>query len=117
MMSLTMGPSSNKSNKNRIFLLIGVAILGLAVAWEYFRGSRIENGFSAVHVGALEREVEGLLGRPSWIEPCGKSLGSPAPNCSEYIYRDSFAPLLPAYYSVRFDNRGHVIGTYRYSSP
>jgi hypothetical protein len=39
------------------------------------------------------------------------------PNCTEYIYRNSFAPLIPEYYSVRFDTSGHVVEKYVYSSP
>ncbi len=39
------------------------------------------------------------------------------PNCTEYIYRNSFAPLIPEYYAVRLDDGGHVLDTYVYESP
>jgi len=68
-------------------------------------------------IGSSNQEVINLLGRPSWVEPCGKSFGTARPNCTEYIYRNSFAPLVPEYYSVSFDTSGHVIDKYVYSSP
>lgn len=98
-----------------VLVLVGLA--ALTIAWEDHRGSRIENAFSAVHVGATEPEVRHLLGRPSWVEPCGKSQGNPAPNCTAYIYRDRFAPLVPAYYEVRLGGDGHVLSTYLFVSP
>ena len=98
-------------------LLVFVGLVMLTIAWEYHRGSRIENAFSAVHVGATETEVRHLLGRPSWVEPCGKSQGNPAPNCTAYIYRGSYAPLIPAYYEVRLGGDGNVLSTYLYVSP
>ena len=108
-------PTRRKKAK---FLLLGcVSVVALSAAWEYYRGSRIDTRFSAVHVGASEPEVTGLLGKPSWIEPCGKSMGNPIPHCTEYVYRATFAPLLPAYYSVRLDNDGHVLATYLFVSP
>jgi hypothetical protein len=70
-----------------------------------------------VNVGASNEQVLRLLGAPSWVETCGKSFGTPKPNCTEYIYRDSFAPLLPLYYSVSFDTSGRVVDKYVYSSP
>jgi hypothetical protein len=56
-----------------------------------------------------EMEVVRLLGNPSWVEPCGKSFGPLKPSCTEYIYRNSFAPLIPEYYSVSLDNSGRVL--------
>jgi len=73
--------------------------------------------FNSVHVGASENQVVQLLGKPSRVEPCGKSFGTPMANCSEYIYRDSFAPIIPQYWSVKFDSSGHVLDTYVYKSP
>lgn len=64
-----------------------------------------------------QAEVVRLLGTPSWIEPCGLSFGTPKPDCTEFIYRNSFAPLVPEYHSVSFDQSGHVVETYIYSSP
>lgn len=99
------------------------ALLALAVAtavmlgWGFYRNFRISNRHEAVRVGASDQQVVRLLGTPSWVEPCGKSFGTPKPNCTEYIYRNSFAPLVPEYYSVSFDPSGHVVDKYVYSSP
>jgi hypothetical protein len=73
--------------------------------------------FEGVTVGASDVQVRHLLGRPSRIEPCGKSFGVPKPNCTEYLCRNSFAPLVPEYYSVRLDGSSHVIEKYVYESP
>lgn len=112
-----MGAPASRRKEIKVFLLGCVGLVALSVAWEYYRGSRIETRFSAVRVGASEPEVKRILGKPSWIEPCGKSMGDPIPFCTEYVYRDSFAPLVPAYYSVRFDSEGLVLSTYLFASP
>jgi hypothetical protein len=57
------------------------------------------------------------MGQPSWIEPCGRSFGRHKDNCTEYIYRNSFAPVLPEYWSISFDRSDRVVDTYVYESP
>jgi hypothetical protein len=97
-----------------------VVIAGLAAAmlgWGFLRNSRIAAQYVRVTVGESKEQVTRLLGTPSWVEPCGKSFGTPKPDCTEYIYRNSFAPLAPEYYSISFDTSGHVIDKYVYSSP
>jgi len=94
-----------------------VALLAVLLGWAFYRNSRIAAHLERVMIGSSNQEVINLLGRPSWVEPCGKSFGTARPNCTEYIYRNSFAPLVPEYYSVSFDTSGHVIDKYVYSSP
>ena len=94
-----------------------VALLAVLLGWAFYRNSRIAAHLERVMIGSSNHEVINLLGRPSWVEPCGKSFGTAKPNCTEYIYRNSFAPLVPEYYSVSFDTSGHVIDKYVYSSP
>jgi hypothetical protein len=98
-----------------MFVLIG--LVALTTAWACYRNSRLDSRFRAVRARISEAEVLGLLGAPSWKEPCGKSFGTLKPNCAEYIYRNSFAPLVPECYAVRFDSSGHVLDTYMYESP
>jgi len=57
-----------------------------------------------------------------WVDRHGLSLagslfGKPKPHCTEYIYRNSFAPLISEFYSVSLDDTGHVLDTYVYESP
>ena len=104
-------------HKAAVFVLAFIGLVALTTAWGFYRNSRIATGYSAVHVGASQAEVVRLLGKPSWIETCGKSFGTPKPNCTEYIYRNSFAPIIPEYHSVAFDGNGHVLDVYVYSSP
>jgi hypothetical protein len=87
------------------------------LGWGFYRNSRISTRYEGVSIGASDGQVLRILGTPSWVEPCGKSFGTPKANCTEYIYRNSFAPLVPEYYSVSFDTSGHVVDKYVYSSP
>src|ERR1700751_5787294 len=101
-------------------ILLCLGVIGVTVAmlgWGFVRNSRIGTRHQSVTVGASKEHVVQLLGAPSWVEPCGKSIGTPKPNCTEYIYRNSFAPLLPEYYSVSFDTSRHVVDKDVYSSP
>ncbi len=104
-------------HKAAFIVLVFVAMLAVATAWGFGRNALIERRFAAVHPGLSGIEVVRLLGKPSWVEPCGKSFGTPKPQCTEYIYRNSFAPLIPEYHSVMIDNSGQVLDTYVYSSP
>ena len=113
----SVGAGSQMRHKTAVSVLAFVGLVVLSTAWGFHRNSRINKQFSAVHVGASEMEVVRLLGKPSWVEPCGKSFGTPKPTCTEYIYRNSFAPVIPEYYSVMLDSGGHVLDTYVYSSP
>ena len=103
--------------KALIVLLIFFALIALALGWGFYRNSRISTLFEGVTVGASDEQVRRVLGRPSWIERCGTSFGTPKSNCTEYIYRNSFAPLVPEYYSVSLDTSGHVVNKYVYESP
>jgi hypothetical protein len=82
-----------------------------------YRNSRISTNFNSVRGGWSDNQVVDKIGKPSWIEPCGKSFGTPKQNCTEYIYRNSFAPILPKYWSVSFDKSRRVVDTYVYESP
>lgn len=104
-------------HKAALLALAFVAMTAVMLGWAFYRNSRIGTCYERVSVGASDQQVLRLLGTPSWIEPCGKSFGTPKPNCSEYIYRNSFAPLVPEYYSVSFDTSGHVVDKYVYESP
>jgi hypothetical protein len=97
--------------------LIFVWLIASVVGWGSYRNSRLSNRFELVTVGTSDEQVRHVLGRPSWIEPCGKSLGNPRANCTEYIYRNSFAPFVPEYFSVSLDTSGHVLEKYVYESP
>lgn len=104
-------------HKAAVLLLVFVGLIALFIAWGFRRNSRIAVAFVGVTVGASDSDVIRLLGKPSWIEPCGRSFGRTKPNCTEYIYRNTFAPLIPEYYSVSLDSGRHVIDKYLYSSP
>lgn len=105
------------TRKFSVGLLIVFGLAALFVGWGFHRNSTIARRFEGVTVGASDAQVRQLLGRPSKIEPCGTSFGKPHPNCTEYLYRNSFAPLVPEYYSVRLDASSRVIDKYVYESP
>jgi hypothetical protein len=98
-------------------LLVLAVLVASALAWGVYRNSRLDRRFDSVQAGATEKQMVELMGKPSWVEPCGKSFGTPLPNCHEYIYRDSFAPIISRYWSVQFDDGGYVLNTYVYTSP
>jgi hypothetical protein len=104
-------------HKAAILSLVFVGLIASVVGWGFYRNSTISTRFERLTVGASDEQVRQVLGRPSWIEPCGKSFGTPRPHCTEYIYRNSFAPLVPEYYSVSLDTSGHVVDKYVYESP
>jgi hypothetical protein len=104
-------------HKAVLLVLAVVAMIAVTLGWAFHRNSRIAAGYERVSVGASDQQVQRLIGTPSRVEPCGKSFGTRKPNCTEYIYRNSFAPLIPEYYSVSFDTSGHVVDKYVYESP
>jgi hypothetical protein len=104
-------------NRAIVFVVMFIGLVTLVVAYGLYRNSQIHSRFNYVQVGGSQADVVRILGSPSWIEPCGKSFGAPKPRCTEYIYRNSFAPIIPEYHSVSFDDTGRVVDTYVYSSP
>jgi hypothetical protein len=94
-----------------------VAVIAMALGWGLYRNSRVAVRYESVSIGASAQDVQRLLGTPFRVEPCGTSFGPPKANCTEYIYRNSFAPLIPEYYSVSFDRSGHVVDKFVYESP
>jgi outer membrane protein assembly factor BamE (lipoprotein component of BamABCDE complex) len=108
---------SDMRSKAALLALADVAMIAVMLGWAFYRNSRIASRYQRVSVGASVQQVLRLLGTPSWMEPCGQSFGTRELNCTEYIYRNSFAPLVPEYYSVRFDTNGHVVDKYVYESP
>ena len=103
--------------KAAILSLVFGGLIASVVGWGFDRNSTISTRFERLTVGASDEEVRQVLERPSWIEPRGKSFGTPRPHCTEYIYRNSFAPLVPESYFVSLDTSGHVIDKYVYESP
>ena len=71
-------------NHAKAILLGCVAVVAVCAAWEYHRGSRIEERFSSIHIGASESEVRRILGRPWRIEPA-ETMGNPIPNCTDIL--------------------------------
>src|ERR1700721_3671608 len=69
--------------KGSILLLGAVGAIAVTLGWCFYRNSRITAGYERVRVGASDEQVLRLLGAPSWAEACGKSFGTPKPNCTE----------------------------------
>jgi hypothetical protein len=97
-----------------------VMVAGI-VAFACLRNSSLSEAFDSVNVGDSEQQVVARMGKPSWSErSCGKDFGQPGlpSGCAhEFLYRNSFAPLVPEYWSVSFDKEGRVIGKSDYVSP
>jgi len=68
--------------KVTVLLLACGAVIASTLGWCLYRNSRITAGYESVNVGASNEQVLRLLGSPSWVEACGKSFGTPKPNCT-----------------------------------
>ena len=99
-------------------IIIAACVIAIsAIAWGTYRNNRLRSGFALVEVGSSEAQVAQLLGRPFRIQPCGTSFGATVPHCTEFVYRNSFAPIVPEYWAVRFDEGGKVLDRRIYTSP
>jgi hypothetical protein len=99
-----------------ILSLVAV-LIGVTLGYACYRNTQLEKNFPRIHAGLTDKEVLAILGKPSWVEPCGKSFGNLKQNCTQYLYRNSFVPLIPEFYSVEFNNDRHVVDSYVYESP
>ncbi len=98
-------------------LALVILLIGSAIAFACYRNTQLEKNFPRIHAGLTDKEVVAILGKPSWVEPCGKSFGDPKQNCTQYLYRNSFVPLIPEFYAVEFNSDRHVGDMYVYESP
>ena len=99
-----------------ILSLVAV-LIGVTLGYACYRNTQLEKNFPRIHPGLSDKEVVAILGKPSWVEPCGKSFGNTKQNCTQYLYRNSFVPLIPEFYAVEFNNDRRVVDTYVYESP
>ena len=99
-----------------ILSLVAV-LIGVMLGYACYRNTQLEKNFPRIHAGLTDKEVVAILGKPSWVEPCGKSFGDPKQNCTQYLYRNSFVPLIPEFYAVEFNTDRHVVDSYVYESP
>jgi hypothetical protein len=103
--------------------LLGTAIAVAFSTWmilSLIRAHILPQRFERVAVGDSRERVVQLMGRPRSVEKCGEPFGNPGgkPGCMEdYLYASPWAPLFPEYWSVSFDQNGHVVETYHYVSP
>jgi hypothetical protein len=111
-----------KRSASIILGIICSIVLGLSI-WLILgivRQEKLDKGFSKVKTGATQLEVIRLLGRPTRIGRCGDFFhqqATPTGCVSEYVYSASFAPLVPQYYVVSFDDTGRVLEATNWSSP
>jgi hypothetical protein len=101
-----------------------IAAAGIAIlmwgGWKVVRANVLSRNFERVKIGDSRERVVQLLGRPRSIEKCGEPFGNPGgvQGCKEdYLYASPYAPLIPEYWSVSFDNSGRVVDKVQYDSP
>ena len=96
-----------------------VAALILGVAWMTHREKKLTNTFKEMQLGTTEDEARVRLGSPWRAGTCGQVFGGnfPAECREEYIYASPYAPVIPRYWALRFDEKGRLIDKYQYQSP
>jgi hypothetical protein len=112
-------PTLAPKQKGAIGIAIAAAVLALS-AWSVYRNWSLSKGFEQIAIGDSRERVLHVLGRPKRRERCGEPFGNPGgkPDCHEdYLYASPYAPLIPKYWSVSFNNQGIVIDKYHYVSP
>jgi hypothetical protein len=97
-----------------VFVAVMTLLLVILTAC-YFHDSILERRFQRVTEGMSEPEVLSVLGKPSRIEPCRGVVGYPHHCSREYLYF-GYMPSITSW-GVRLNERGAVVGKYRYESP
>jgi hypothetical protein len=115
-------PNEDIERPIAVVLMMGALLPVLFIGYAYWRDNGLARGFDKITVGATQRDVVRLMGKPKKIEKCGEFFG-PIPQsemkgcASEYLYAVTVAPYVPSYYVIRFDEGGRVLSTDPYSSP
>ena len=107
------------SKAKKLALLCLLLALSIWIGWKVQRNRRIESGFELVKVGDSPADVIAAMGKPNEIEPCNTFLPGNIPaKCQvEFLYKDSFAPIVPEYFIIHFDSGGRVLERIPLSSP
>lgn len=74
------------------------------------RNERLGGNFALVRPGMSNSEVKEIMGPPSWEGTCDSfGAGVPSARCFREIgYRSWYAPVLPTYWVIEFDERGRA---------
>lgn len=96
----------------KAFLVLVLAAVAY-VAYAGWRNDRTQAGFEAVTEGMSKQEVLALLGPPGWENDGCRDL-PPAVCAAEFQYDEL---LMPAFWTVSFDDGNNVIHKYHYVSP
>jgi hypothetical protein len=106
----------------RKFLHLGIICIIALVAgmiWMAHREKRLSSAFTEMQPGTKEDEARARLGYPWKVGACGQIFGgSFSSGCrKEYIYASPFAPIIPRYWALYFDEKGRLIDKYKFQSP
>jgi hypothetical protein len=107
-----------KKRHKRSGLVVSAAVMTLLLVMFtacYFHDSLLERRFQSVTEGMSEPEVLSVLGKPHSIEPCTGVVGYPHDCSREYVYF-GYMPTITSW-GVFLNERGTVVGKYRFESP
>jgi len=95
-----------------------VLVLAALTVVAFGRYSQVERGFASVHLGESRALIIAEIGKPNYhAGKCGV-IHFPDKNCAlEYVYSHPFAPIVPQYYIVSFDQHDRVIEADVWISP
>ena len=107
----------------KIFYIV-VAIIAFMFAFMirgFMHDKKLLLSFDHITIGDSQCDVLTILGNPKFrVKGCDWEFAQRTfdISCSEtYLYASAFAPLIPEYPVIWFDNEKHVIDKYVYSSP
>ena len=91
-------------------LLVLLVFLCVLTFGTLIRSRSLDKAFAKIKTNDSTQHVIALRGEPQLIRPCGPVLD--VPGCAqELVYAHPFAPLVPEYWLVALDARGHVLQT------
>jgi len=102
----------------RLVLFLAFSILlsvTIRFLYAYCYDVRLERHFDQIVSEMDEQQVLSIMGRPDSIGRCGELGGVPGGCYREYLYE----PELPTIstWAVFFNERGRLVGKYKYQSP
>jgi hypothetical protein len=106
-------------NLRRKLIALGVVLIPTAlVVWPILRVRHFERSSGEIRADDTRVVVLDRMGKPWKDERCGEYLGGSPSGCAEeFLYAHPYAPLVPEYWVVDFNQDRRVINSLHLISP